>query len=161
MPCKCTQIFFIEIGCHFLAVTLIRPQATTEPQKGKIQRTNGSKKKQVKRTPVLIIASACDLCIWEESMTEQGALPEPSAPTAPLKISSPSAAKNSMKSSGFLQQNPLQNAPIFPRKLACGRAWCISTERWCVFPAKKSADLLGRAPRVEVVLRESGHVDCV
>ena len=45
-----------------------------------------------------MIASACDLCISEESMIEQGALPEPSAPTAPAKISSPSAAKNSTKS---------------------------------------------------------------
>ena len=80
------------------------------------------------KKPVLIIASACDLCISEESMIEQGALPEPSAPTAPVKILSPSAAKNSTKSSRYLPKNPPQNAPIFHTK-AC--LWsCLARLHW-------------------------------
>ena len=85
-------------------------------------------------------------------MIEQGALPEPSAPTGPVKISSPSAAKNSTKSTAECTNFPHESLPV----AALGAS---PLKIGAFFPAKNSADFSGRASKVKVVLRESGHVD--
>ena len=108
-----------------------------------------------------MIVSVCDLCVCEESVAGKGALPKPSTPTAPVKISSSSAAKNSMKSSGFWPKNPPQNAPIFHESLPVVVLGASPLKIGAFFSVKNPANFSGRAPNVKVVLRESGHVDCV
>ena len=94
-------------------------------------------------------------------MTEQGALPEASAPTAPVKISSPSAAKNSMKSSGFAKKSTAECANFPHESLPVVVLGASPLKIGVFFPAKNSADFSGRTSKVEVVLRKRGDVDCM
>ena len=92
-------------------------------------------------------------------MIEHGALPKPSAPTAPVKSSSPFAAKNSTKSSGFAPKSTVECANFPHKSLPVVVLGASPLKNGVFFPAKNSADFSGRASKVKVVLRESGHVD--
>ena len=74
----------------------------------------------MKRPLVVTIASAPGLCIWEESMIEQGALPKPTVQTAPVKISSPSAEKAQCNPPIFLKTSNAE-CTNFHAKPSCAR----------------------------------------
>ena len=88
------------------------------------------------------------MCIWEESTTEQ-VFPKASAPTAPVKISSPSAAKLDWNPADFCTQIHRRMCQFSTRNPSCGRAWHVSTENWCPFSSEKFRDYFGQGTESE------------
>ena len=107
----------------------------------------------MKKPFVFTIAFACDLCIWEESMSEQGALAET------FRSNGPSENFVSVRSEKFneIQRTCTKKSTAecadFPYKSLLVVVLGLSPlEIGALFPAINSADFSGRVLKVKVVL---------